>query len=78
MPRHELVEQVVAGVRQMRDLTEAERQEAHSAIDAAIARRAAEASLGKELLAEGQTIVALDRDGAVIEYSPECPDGRPL
>jgi hypothetical protein len=40
-------------------------------LDAAIVARAMALSLGAALLAEGQTIVALDEQGRLVEYRPD-------
>lgn len=52
----DLIDDVLKGTAQFRSLNHSERQYAHAAIDAAIARRARETKLGRDLLAAGQTM----------------------
>lgn len=66
----DLIDDVLKGTAQFRSLNHSERQYAHAAIDAAIARRARETKLGRDLLAAGQTIVFLDADGSITKRSP--------
>jgi hypothetical protein len=65
------------------DLTEAERLVANADLDASIQMQAQSVSFGERLAAEGVITVALDDEGALVEYRPDgssvvldAPDSR--
>src|SRR5579862_4460226 len=62
------VEAALAGELAFADLTEAERLVANAELDASIQAEAEHTSFGDRLAGEGVTTVALDEDGALIEY----------
>jgi hypothetical protein len=73
----------LAGELPLADLTEAERLVANADLDASIQMQAQSVSFGERLAAEGVTTVALDDDGALVEYRPDgscvvlvAPDSR--
>ncbi|MCL4445607.1 MAG: hypothetical protein M1134_01845 [Actinobacteria bacterium] len=61
-------------------LTTEDRVAANLELDVAIRERATTTSFGRTLVKTGLTAVALDDDGVVAEFCPDCPDGvsRPL
>ena len=73
----------LAGELPFADLTEAERLVANADLDASIQMQAQSVSFGERLAAEGVTTVALDDEGALVEYRPDgscvvlvAPDSR--
>jgi len=73
----------LAGELPFADLTEAERLVVNADLDASIQMQAQSVSFGERLAAEGVTTVALDDDGALVEYRPDgscvvldAPDSR--
>jgi hypothetical protein len=60
-----------AGELPFSDLTEAERLVANADLDASIQIQALLTSFGERLPAEGMTTVALDDEGALVEYRPD-------
>ncbi len=76
------VEAALGGELPFADLTESERIVANAELDASIQAQAESMSFGEHLAGEGVTIVALDDDGALVEYRPDgsrtvlaAPDG---
>lgn len=61
---------VAAGEASFSTLDDDERTVAHAIIDAGIAERAAKHRFGPDARAAGNTTVALDEDGSVIEIAP--------
>jgi hypothetical protein len=77
------VEAALASELPFADLTEAERLVANADLDASIQMQAQSVSFGDRLAAEGVTTVALDDEGALVEYRPDgscvvlvAPDSR--
>jgi hypothetical protein len=73
----------LAGDLPFADLTDAERLVANADLDASIQMQAQSMSFGERLAAEGVTTVALDDEGALVEYRPDgscvvlvAPDSR--
>jgi hypothetical protein len=73
----------LAGELPFADLTDAERLVANADLDASIQMQAQSVSFGERLAAEGVTTVALDDEGALVEYRPDgscvvlvAPDSR--
>ena len=73
----------LAGELPLADLTEAESLVANADLDASIQTQAQSVSFGERLAAEGVTTVALDDEGALVEYRPDgscvvlvAPDSR--
>jgi ParD-like antitoxin of type II bacterial toxin-antitoxin system len=73
----------LAGDLPFADLTDAERLVANADLDASIQMQAQSMSFGEQLAAEGVTTVALDDEGALVEYRPDgssvvlvAPDSR--
>ncbi|HXA34456.1 MAG TPA: hypothetical protein VNV87_19555 [Acidimicrobiales bacterium] len=73
----------LAGELPLADLTEAERLVANADLDASIQMQAQSWSFGEHLATEGVTTVALDDEGALVEYRPDgsrlvlvAPDSR--
>ena len=73
----------LAGEVPFADLTDAERLVANADLDASIQMQAQSMSFGERLAAEGVTTVALDDEGALVEYRPDgscvvlvAPDSR--
>jgi ParD-like antitoxin of type II bacterial toxin-antitoxin system len=73
----------LAGELPFADLTETERLVANADVDASIQMQAQSVSFGERLAAEGVTTVALDDEGALVEYRPDgsrvvlvAPDSR--
>jgi hypothetical protein len=73
----------LAGELPFADLTDAERLVANADLDASIQMQAQSVSFGERLAAEGVTTVALDNEGALVEYRPDgscvvlvAPDSR--
>ncbi len=76
------VEAALGGELPFADLTESERIVANAELDASIQAQAESMSFGEHLAGEGVTTVALDDDGALVEYRPDgsrtvlaAPDG---
>jgi hypothetical protein len=65
------VEAALAGELPFADLTDAERLVANAELDASIQAEAELTSFGDRLAGEGVTTVALDDDGALVEYRPD-------
>lgn len=61
----------LAGELSLADLTEAERLVANADLDASIQVQAQSVSFGERLAAEGVMTVALDDEGALVEYRPD-------
>jgi hypothetical protein len=61
----------LAGELPLADLTEDERLVANADLDTSIQMRAQSVSFGARLAAEGVTTVALDDEGALVEYRPD-------
>jgi hypothetical protein len=73
----------LAGELPFADLTDAERLVANADLDASIQMQAQSTSFGERLAAEGVTTVALDDEGALVEYRRDgssvvlvAPDSR--
>ena len=73
----------LAGELPFADLTDAERLVANADLDASIQMQAQSTSFGERLAAEGVTTVALDDEGAMVEYRRDgssvvlvAPDSR--
>jgi ParD-like antitoxin of type II bacterial toxin-antitoxin system len=73
----------LAGELPFADLTDAERLVANADLDASIQMQGQSMSFGERLAAEGVTTVALDDEGALVEYRPDgscvvlvAPDSR--
>ena len=73
----------LAGELPFADLTEAERLVVNADLDASIQMQAQSVSFGERLAAGGVTTVALDDEGALVEYRPDgscvvldAPDSR--
>jgi hypothetical protein len=69
------VEAALAGELPFADLTDAERLVANAELDASIQAEAELTSFGDRLAGEGVTTVALDEDGALVEYRPDGSHG---
>lgn len=76
------VEAALGGELPFADLTESERIVANAELDTSIQAQAESMSFGEHLAGEGVTTVALDDDGALVEYRPDgsrtvlaAPDG---
>jgi len=65
------VESALAGDLPLRDLSPEERVVANAEIDVAVQTRAQSLSFGAALAAEGVVTVAVDEDGALVEYRPD-------
>ena len=65
------VEAALAGELPLADLTDSERLVANAELDATIQAQAESVSFGDRLAAEGVTTVALDDDGALVEFRPD-------
>ena len=65
------VEAALSGELRFADLTDAERLVANAELDASIQADAELVSFGDRLAGEGVTTVALDDDGALVEYRPD-------
>jgi hypothetical protein len=65
------IEAVLAGESPLAGLTDDERLVANAELDASIQAQAESMSFGDRLAAEGVTTVALDDDGALVEYRPD-------
>jgi ParD-like antitoxin of type II bacterial toxin-antitoxin system len=65
------VEAALGGELPFADLTESERIVANAELDASIQAQAESVSFGEHLAGEGVTTVALDDDGALVEYRPD-------
>lgn len=65
------VEEAVAGILPLADLSAEERVVANAEIDASIEQRARAISFGRTLAAEGVTTVALDEAGRLVRYHPD-------
>ena len=65
------VEAAMTGGLPLAQLSGAERLVVNAELDASIQSRAGSLSFGDALAAEGMTTVALDEDGALVEYRPD-------
>lgn len=65
------VESALAGDLPLAELGESERLVANAELDATVEARGGVLSFGDILAAEGVTTVALDDDGALVEYRPD-------
>jgi hypothetical protein len=65
------VEAAMTGGLPLAQLSGAERLVVNAELDASIQSRAGSLSFGAVLAAEGMTTVALDEDGALLEYRPD-------
>jgi len=65
------VEAAMTGGLPLARLSGAERLVVNAELDASIQSRAGSLSFGDALAAEGMTTVALDEDGALVEYRPD-------
>lgn len=69
--RQRRIEAALAAQLTMRDLDDAERASLHAQILARIERRVEAAAFGIDLLAAGQTVVAVDGTGRLVEHHPD-------
>jgi hypothetical protein len=65
------VEAVLAGAISLADISDAERLVANAELDALVQTRAESMSFGRHLASEGVTTVALNDEGALVEYRPD-------
>jgi hypothetical protein len=70
------IESAVRGELPLSTLDSGERLGANIELDVAIRERAANVSFGRSLLAAGLRAVALDDDGAIVEFDPDCSGSR--